>query len=215
MLTAGLHGLVLQLPVFLKFDCLCLFIVVEVFGAGVGLLLIFNVVFVRCFLDDFWGVPFLLVVLSSLPTSETLLQCCSSSSLYLYLIPVSLPTATSKMHSALWPCCQRSTVGRLPSKRRHCTVHCFQVTLLVFSDACSDSTYIQDTSNYSLPLMTMLASSHLQLFPPLMAMLASSQSQSEWALLPPEQTTTTSLHQSSYADSLTLKAFTRSASDKE
>ena len=93
------------------------------------------------------------------------------------------------------------------------TLHCFQVTLLVFSDVCSDSTYAGHLQLFP-PLTTMLASSHLQLFPQLMTMLTSSQSQSEWAF-PPEQTTTTSIHQSSYADSLTLKAFTRSASGKE
>ena len=50
----------------------------------------------------------------------------------LILIPLSLPSATSKMHSALWPCCQRSTVGGLPSKSRHCTASKSRVQWCLF-----------------------------------------------------------------------------------
>ena len=126
---------------------------------------------------------------SSVPTSEALLPCRSSP-----------PSATPRAHSASRPCPQRSTGGDVRSLvgcHPKETLHCCWVTSVVFSSACSDWTY---------------AGHHL-LCPLLMTMLAKSQSQTEWAT-PREQTAAMSLHQSSYVDSLMLKALIRIASGK-
>ena len=202
-----------------------------------------------CFLDDFGGVLFYLL---SCHFCQPQRHCSNAAH------PHPCISTIGNIQDAFCFVALLPEVHSRQAAIRKETLHCFQVTLLVFSDVCSDSTYarhlqlfpplmtILASSHLQLfpplmtmlasshlqlfpplmtmlasshlqlfpPLMTMLASSHLQLFPPLMTMLASSQSQSEWAF-PPEQTTTTSIHQSSYADSLTLKAFTRSASGKE
>ena len=95
-----------------------------------------------------------------MPTSEALLPRCSSRH--------PSPPATPRAHSASRPRPQRSTgsdvrslVGCHPKE----TLHCCWVTSVVFSSACSDSTY---------------AGHHL-LCPLLTTMLAKSRSQTEWA----------------------------------
>ena len=102
----------------------------------------------------FFSVP------SSVPTSEALLPRRSSRH--------PSPPATPNAHSASRPRPQRSTgsdvrslVGCHPKE----TLHCCWVTSVVFSSACSDSTY---------------AGHHL-LCPLLTTMLAKSRSQTEWA----------------------------------
>ena len=78
------------------------------------------------------------------------------------------PSATPRAHSASWPCPQRSTGGDVRSLvgcHPKETWHCCWVTSVVFSSACSDSTY---------------AGHHL-LCPLLTTMLAKSRSQTEWA----------------------------------
>ena len=102
----------------------------------------------------FFAVP------STVPTSEALLPRRSSRH--------PSPPATPRAHSASRPRPQRSTgsdvrslVGCHPKE----TLHCCWVTSVVFSSACSDSTY---------------AGHHL-LCPLLTTMLAKSRSQTEWA----------------------------------
>ena len=102
---------------------------------------------------------FFVAVPSTVPTSEALLPRRSSQH--------PSPPATPRAHSASRPRPQRSTgsdvrslVGCHPKE----TLHCCWVTSVVFSSACSDSTY---------------AGHHL-LFPLLTTMLAKSRSQTEW-----------------------------------
>ena len=106
------------------------------------------------FVFVFFAVP------STVPTSEALLPRRSSRH--------PSPPATPRAHSASRPRPQRSTgsdvrslVGCHPKE----TLHCCWVTSVVFSSACSDSTY---------------AGHHL-LCPLLTTMLAKSRSQTEWA----------------------------------
>ena len=103
---------------------------------------------------------FFVAVPSTVPTSEALLPRRS------FRHPS--PPATPRAHSASRPRPQRSTgsdvrslVGCHPKE----TLHCCWVTSVVFSSACSDSTY---------------AGHHL-LCPLLTTMLAKSRSQTEWA----------------------------------
>ena len=102
----------------------------------------------------FFAVP------STVPTSEALLPRRSSRH--------PSPPATPRAHSASRPRPQRSTgsdvrslVGCHPKE----TLHCCWVTSVVFSSACSDSTY----------------TGHHLLCPLLTTMLAKSRSQTEWA----------------------------------
>ena len=84
------------------------------------------------------------------------------------LVPTALSLATPRVHSKSWPCPQRSTGGNMISLvgcHLKETLHCCWVTSVVFSNACSDSTY----------------TGHHLLCPLLMTMLAKLWSQTEWA----------------------------------
>ena len=77
------------------------------------------------------------------------------------LIPPVLPSGTSKAHYVLQPCCQRSTRGDARSLvgylLKETSYNC-QATLVVFSDACSDSRYT-GYNPLCLLLVTLLAKS--------------------------------------------------------
>ena len=96
-----------------------------------------------------------------------------------------------KRHPTKW---QQKEMARCHPKE---TLHWCWVNSVVFSNACSDSTY---------------AGHHL-LWPLLMAMLTKSRSQTEWASS--EQTAITPLRQFSCVDSLTLRALIRTASGQK
>ena len=86
------------------------------------------------------------------------------------LVPAFPPSATPRAYSALQPRPQRSTGGDVKSLvgcHPKETLHCCWVTSVVFSSACSDSTY----------------TGHHLLCPLLTTVLAKSQSQTEWASL--------------------------------
>lgn len=81
------------------------------------------------------------------------------------LIPPFLPPGTSKAHSVLQPCCQRSTRGNARSLvgylLKETSYNC-QATLVVFSDGCSDSRYTR-YNLLCLLLVTLLARSWSQI----------------------------------------------------